>query len=86
MGMVYAVLAAATVVLTAGYILWTVQRVFYGQNPKYAGLAEIDAREGFVASVLVVLTVLLGVWPSLVLDWVEPTVTGLVRQLASVFN
>ena len=34
-GVVFAVLAALTVVLTAAYILWTIQRVFMGQNPAY---------------------------------------------------
>src|SRR5262249_55061103 len=33
-----AVLAAAAVILTAGYILWTVQRVFLGRNETWKGL------------------------------------------------
>src|SRR5262249_16108613 len=32
-GMVFSVLAALTVVVTAAYILWTLQRVFMGINP-----------------------------------------------------
>ncbi|MER3415751.1 MAG: proton-translocating NAD(P)H-quinone oxidoreductase subunit M [Gemmataceae bacterium] len=80
---VYAFLAAMTVVVTAGYILWTIQRVYLGNNPRYEGLPEIDARELTVAIPLVVLTVVLGVWPPLVLEWMEPSVTGLVRQLAA---
>lgn len=86
MGKVYAVLAAATVVLTAGYILWTVQRVYLGSNEAYQSFPDIDLREGLVAGVLVFLTVLLGVWPALIFDWMEPSVTGLVRDLANLFR
>ena len=32
---VFAVLAALTVVITAAYILWTIQRVYLGTNPAY---------------------------------------------------
>jgi NADH-quinone oxidoreductase subunit M len=84
MGKVYAVLAAATVVLTAGYILWTVQRVFYGVNPKYADFKDLDPRELLVAGVLVFFTVLMGVWPSLILSWMEPCLTLLVQGLAGL--
>src|SRR5262249_9532706 len=41
----FAILAALTVVLTAGYILWTVQRVFLGTNPAYKDYPDIDLRE-----------------------------------------
>jgi NADH-quinone oxidoreductase subunit M len=85
----FAVLAAATVVLTAAYILWTVQRVYLGKNndPHHHGpLPEITLRELICAVPLVVLAVLLGVWPSLVLDWMEPSVTGLVQNLAGIFG
>ncbi len=82
----FAVLAALTVVITAAYILWTLQRVFLGENPKYHGLPDISLRELVCAVPLVVLTVLLGVWPNVVLEWMEPSVTGLVRQLAGIFN
>lgn len=86
MGKVYAVLAAATVVLTAAYVLWTVQRVYLGSNEAYMSFPDIDKREGLVAGVLVFLTVLMGVWPSLIFDWMEPSVTGLVRDLANLFQ
>jgi NADH-quinone oxidoreductase subunit M len=82
----FAVLAAATVVITAAYILWTVQRVFLGENKAYQGLPEINARELAVIIPLVILAVLLGVYPRIVLDWMEPSVTGLVRDLAGIFG
>jgi NADH-quinone oxidoreductase subunit M len=83
-GPVFAVLAALTVVITAAYILWTLQRVYMGQNPAYKNYPDINFRELLCVVPLVVLAVLLGVAPSLLLYWMEPSVTGLVDSLAQL--
>jgi NADH-quinone oxidoreductase subunit M len=81
-GMLFAILAAATVVLTAAYILWTIQRVFLGENPTYKHFPDINARELLCIVPLVILSVALGVLPTqLLLSWMEPSVTGLVNSL-----
>jgi NADH-quinone oxidoreductase subunit M len=83
-GITFAVLAAVTVVLTAAYILWTIQRVFMGQNPQYKNFPDISPSELSCALPLVVLAVLLGVLPQLfLLNWMEPSVTHLVDTLVS---
>ena len=61
---VLAVLAAAAVILTAGYILWTLQRVFLGRSETWKGLPDMDLREIVVAVPLVVLTIAMGVFPN----------------------
>ena len=81
--MVLAVLAASSVVLTAGYILWTLQRVFLGKNEHYKGLPDLNLREMIIAAPLVVFTVLLGVFPGLLLDWMQPSVTNMVNQVVA---
>jgi NADH-quinone oxidoreductase subunit M len=81
-GKLLAVLAALTVVLTAAYILWTLQRVFFGQNPAYKGYHDIRPRELACIIPLVILAVALGVMPPLLLNWMETSVTGLVDTLA----
>jgi NADH-quinone oxidoreductase subunit M len=82
---VFSLLAAATVVLTAAYILWTIQRVFMGVNPAYKKERDMDLREVACALPLVVLCVALGVLPwHLLLSWMEPSVTGLIDALASL--
>jgi NADH-quinone oxidoreductase subunit M len=78
---VFSLLAALTVVLTAAYILWTLQRVFMGVNPAYAGYKDIDWRELACAVPLVVLALLLGLFPNLLLWWMSPALNGLVAQL-----
>jgi NADH-quinone oxidoreductase subunit M len=77
-------IAAVTVVLTAAYILWTLQRVYLGTNPAYKDYPEITLRELLAIVPLLVLAVLLGVVPGLVLSWMEPSVTGLVDTLAQL--
>src|SRR5262249_8075225 len=85
-GRVFAILAALTVVLTAGYILWTVQRVFLGHNPAYKDFPDIKFfPEQICILPLVVLAILLGVFPEqLLLSWMEPSVSGLVDTLAKL--
>jgi NADH-quinone oxidoreductase subunit M len=79
---VLAVLAAVAVILTAGYILWTLQRVFLGKNEKYRDLPDLTPREWVIAVPLVVLTVLLGVLPhALLLSWMGPSVSHVVEQV-----
>src|SRR5260370_1320387 len=77
----FAVIAAMTVVLTAAYILWTLQRVFLGANPAYKAFPDISLRELSCAVPLVIFAVLLGVVPAIVFSWMEPSVSGLVQQL-----
>jgi NADH-quinone oxidoreductase subunit M len=80
---VFAVLAALTVVITAAYILWTLQRVFMGENPQYKNYSDVSVREIVCIVPLLILSVALGVLPGyLLLNWMEPSVTGLVDTLA----
>jgi NADH-quinone oxidoreductase subunit M len=83
-GPVFAVLAALTVVITAAYILWTLQRVFFGQNPAYKSFTDISLREILCITPLVIFAVLLGVVPQLLLSWMEPSLSGLVETLSRV--
>jgi NADH-quinone oxidoreductase subunit M len=81
-GKVFALLAALTVVITAGYILWTLQRVYLGTNAAYKDYKDITPRELLVAIPLVVLAVAFGIFPQqLLLNWMEPHVTGIIDVL-----
>ena len=82
-GITFAVLSALTVVVTAAYILWTLQRVFMGTNPAYKNYPDITVWELCCAVPLVVLAVVLGVFPPLLFSWMEPSVTHLVDTLVS---
>ncbi len=80
-----AVISAAVVILTAGYILWTIQRVYLG--PEYKGphgdhLHDMTGRELAIAIPLLSLAIFFGVYPQAIFNYLEPSVTGSVRQLA----
>ena len=68
-------------VLTAGYMLWTIQRVFLGpERPEYLGFAEVDRREVAVLTPLTVMAVLLGVLPAVfVFAFTDRTVAAMFK-------
>jgi NADH-quinone oxidoreductase subunit M len=75
---VFASLAVIGIIVTAAFLLWTLQRVFLGPlNEKYRGFPDMTGREMFVMAPLAFLCVLLGVAPYLLLDWVAPSIDGL---------
>lgn len=77
-----AVAAVTSVILTAAYLLWTWQRVYLGTNPATASYPDLSLREASVLIPFAALAILLGVWPSLLLKWVDPSVLGWVNNLA----
>jgi NADH-quinone oxidoreductase subunit M len=63
------IVAAVGVVLTAAYLLWMMQRVFFGPlNEKYKGYGDLTGREMFSLLPLVVVVVVLGVYPKPLID------------------
>jgi NADH-quinone oxidoreductase subunit M len=76
-----AILACAGIVLTAAYMLWTLQRVFFGpQRAEYKDFAEVDSREQAVLWPLAVMAILLGILPTMfVFAYTESTVDSLFR-------
>jgi NADH-quinone oxidoreductase subunit M len=71
------------IVLGAGYFLWSYQKVFLGPlNPKYEGLADVNGRELFTLLPLAIIIVILGIYPSPIIDMIRPTLEELVRTVA----
>src|SRR5215813_5861396 len=63
------IVAASAVILTAGYLLWTLQRMYLGQpNAKYLTLPDLSFRELFTLAPLGAIVVFLGIYPTAVLD------------------
>ncbi len=72
------VVAASAVILTAGYLLWTLQRMYLGKpNEKYLTLPEINARELFTLIPLGAIVIFLGVYPRPILDLQSPALIRL---------
>ena len=80
-----AVVAASVVILTAGYILWTIQRVYLGpeyKGPHAEGLKPMTRREVSIAAPLVALAILFGVYPQALFDYMTPSVRKTVVEMA----
>ena len=76
------VLAVLGVVLTAGYILRMVQRMFLGQfNTKWENITEINGREVFTLVPLVLLTLAIGIYPTVLNVFLKDTVNNLVKLI-----
>jgi NADH-quinone oxidoreductase subunit M len=74
------IFGAGTIVLTAGYLLWTIQQMFLGQpREDYAQihLSEINGRELAMLVPLGVIVVILGVYPHAVLDLLDVSLQNL---------
>jgi NADH-quinone oxidoreductase subunit M len=76
------IVAASAVVLTAGYLLWTLQRMFLGPpNQKYLALPEINGRELFTLVPLGAIVVFLGIYPTPILNLQSPALLRLNDQV-----
>ncbi|HET8844556.1 MAG TPA: proton-conducting transporter membrane subunit, partial [Ktedonobacteraceae bacterium] len=74
------ILCVFTMILTAGYLLWMLKRVFYGPfNIKWNGLPDASVREVIPLVVLAVLIVIVGIFPALLTDVITPTLQSLMH-------
>jgi NADH-quinone oxidoreductase subunit M len=81
---VLTIVATLGIVLTAAYMLWTLQRVFLGQpNEKWASLPDINGRELFTLVPLAIVVLALGIYPSLLLDLMTSSLNHLVEVVRS---
>ena len=80
-----AAVAATGVIFSAAYALWLYRRVVLGELIKESlkGIKDMSAREKWIMAPLVAMTLLLGVYPALVLDMIGPSVSALVENYAS---
>jgi NADH-quinone oxidoreductase subunit M len=66
-------------VLTTCYGLWTIQKVFFGPRPEYLeDVKEAPFTVALPMLVLIILTILLGLFPSVVIDYLSPEVSSIL--------
>ena len=75
-----AAIATSGVILSAAYALWLYRRVVLGDLIKESlrTMSDMTSRERLIFAPLVAMTLLLGVYPALVLDLIGPSVEALV--------
>jgi NADH-quinone oxidoreductase subunit M len=73
---------ALAVIITAGYYLWTMQRMFLGPlNEKWSHLWDLTWRERFTLYPLAAVTILLGVWPAPVFNLITGTLNHMLAAM-----
>jgi len=76
-----AFLATTGVILSASYALWLFRRVMFGDLIKESlkTITDLTARERWIFAPLVAMTLLLGLYPAVVLDIISPSVEALLH-------
>jgi NADH-quinone oxidoreductase subunit M len=82
----YAVAAGVGVILSAVYMLWMFQRVYYGPvtHQENATLPDLQPREWAAVLPLCAMAIVMGVFPTFFLKPMEPAVQKLVQRAQSV--
>ncbi|PRY91248.1 NADH-quinone oxidoreductase subunit M [Donghicola tyrosinivorans] len=77
-----AAVAAMGVIFSAAYALWLYRRVVMGDLIKESlkSITDMTKRERAIFAPLIFMTILLGVYPSLITDIIGPSVTALVQH------
>lgn len=80
-----ALVATSGVILSAAYALWLYRRVVMGDLIKESlkTITDMTAREKWIFAPLVAMTLILGVYPSLVTDIIGPSVSHLLENYHS---
>jgi NADH-quinone oxidoreductase subunit M len=80
----FGAIAAAGVVLAAIYLLWSYQRMAHGPvRAEHEGHPDLSVREVALLAPVLAAILVLGVYPKLLLDRINPTTTRIVRQVTT---
>ena len=80
---VIAIISTLGILLGAGYMLWTLQRIYLGKlNEKWATLTDMDMREYAMLVPLSLIIIFLGIYPSAMLDLMNTSVNSMVQFLS----
>lgn len=77
------ILGVLTIVLTAGYLLWVLERVFFGpERPEWQRLTDATGREAITVGIFLLVIIGLGVYPAALTDILLPGVSALAARYA----
>jgi NADH-quinone oxidoreductase subunit M len=79
-----AVVSAAGLIFAAGYCLWTIQRMFFGPFAVKGDFTmnDVDVREKLMLLPLSILIIVLGIFPQVLIKYINP----FSRQLADIIQ
>lgn len=74
------IVSVSGIIITAAYILWTIQRIFLGATPeKHLDLPDLTPREYLSFVPLIIIIVLLGIYPAPALELINGSLGHLVE-------
>jgi NADH-quinone oxidoreductase subunit M len=81
--MVYAIIGTGGIIIAAVYMLWMIQRVFFGECTIEANrsLKDINRREKILIIPLIILVFWIGFYPKPFLKMIEPSVENLIHTV-----
>lgn len=78
----WAVVATSGVILAAVYLLWSYKRVFHGPvEGENAKVSDLNIKERIGIGLFIIPIVLIGVYPRIVTDRIEPSVEAIVERI-----
>ncbi|MBI9071670.1 MAG: NADH-quinone oxidoreductase subunit M [Melioribacteraceae bacterium] len=84
---ILAMVSTLGILLGAAYMLWTLQRIFFGElNQKWNELKDLDWREYSMLIPLTLIILFLGIYPSAILDIMNSSVKSLVDFIITNAN
>ncbi len=76
------VIAATGIIISAAYMLWLYQRVFFLKtNPQIEGHNDIDTREALTLIPLIILVIWIGIYPNTFLSFMDVSVQNLLDKV-----
>lgn len=81
------IIAVSGIIITAAYILWTIQRVFLGTAPEeYRNLPDLTLREIVSFVPLIILIILLGIYPAPAIEVMNTSLSHLAELFSMAAN
>ena len=79
------ILAVLGIILAAGYILWMLERVLFGEvKPKVQHVSDATVLEAFPLILLVIMIVALGIFPGILIDVLDQAILPVVTKFGGV--
>jgi NADH-quinone oxidoreductase subunit M len=79
---VFTVISILGILLGAGYILWTLQRVFYNAPlDKFNGVEDADKLERVYCAIFIIMIFLIGCYPSLLTNVIKTGITPIINLI-----
>ena len=75
------------IVITSGYILWTIQRVFFGpRKERFSQVGDASVSDYIPIATLVVSIMIIGLYPSLLTDVFQEGLSPIIESLKLTVN